>query len=51
MKAARQEIVCASAPATNGAAARPMPPEIPFQPSARPRLTALRTSQAVPTGW
>ena len=48
--AARQEITCVRAPATSGAAARPMLPEIPFQPSARPRFAALRTSQAVPTG-
>ena len=49
--AARHEIICASAPATNGPAARPMLPEIPFQPRARPRFSALRTSQAVRTGW
>ena len=50
MKAARHEMRSVSTPAISGATARPSAPYMPLAPSARPRLTAVRTSQAMPTG-
>jgi hypothetical protein len=50
MKAARQPKPSISAPAVRPAAATPTLPKIPLTPSAAPRLSALRTSQAMPTG-
>ena len=50
MKAARQDHQWHSAPATTGPRATPIEPNMPFQPSARPRSRMLRTTQAMPTG-
>ncbi len=50
MNAARHEMNCVKAPAASAATPTPRLPKMPFQPSALPRLSALRTSQATPTG-
>ena len=51
MKAARHPARSISAPADSVATAGPMPPNTPLIPSALPHERALRTSQAMPTGW
>ena len=51
MKAARQPKRSISAPAAKAATAMPMLPNMPLIPRALPRNFALRTSQAMPTGW